>query len=441
MEIRLPPYINETIDRLESHGYEAFAVGGCVRDMLLGLVPHDYDICTSASPDETIECFADMRVIPTGVKHGTVTLLSERPIEITAYREDGSYTDCRHPDSVKFLKDISGDLARRDFTVNAMAYSEKRGLVDLYGGREDLQAGLIRCVGDPCKRFGEDALRIIRAMRFSATYGFEIEKETSRAAHELASTLNSVSVERIFSEFTKLICGKNAPSVLREYPDIVSVFIPEISGAIGFVQHTPHHYLDVWEHTLAVLDAARKDTVMCWAALLHDMAKPDCFTLDANGRGHFYGHPAAGALKAEKILERLHSDGKTKAAVCALIKEHDNYFKGGAPEMRVYISKMGRELADLVLEFRVYDSLAQSPEMRDEKLRELERARSLYDLVKGECLFVSELALNGDDLAALGVPPGKQIGEALRYLLDLVISGKCENSREPLSQEIRNKYR
>ena len=433
MDIRLPQYINDVIDRLESCGYEAYAVGGCVRDMLLGITPHDYDVCTSAPPDETERVFAGMRVVPTGKKHGTVTLISDQPVEITTYRTDGEYSDGRHPDSVTFVSDIAGDLARRDFTVNAMAYSERRGLVDLYGGREDLASGIIRCVGDPVKRFSEDALRILRALRFSSTYGFDIDGDTSRAIHGMKESLSLVSVERIYEETTKLLLGKNTAKILGEYADVVGVYIPEIKPMIGFDQRTFHHHLDVWEHTLCVIGNSRPDKILRWAALFHDSAKPACFTVDERG-GHFFGHPAAGAEIAKTVLTRLHSDGDTIRSVCTLIKNHDNYFSGGRVEMRKYISGMGGELARLVLEFRVYDSMAQSPETRREKLDALKRARELYDLVisEGDCTSLPSLAVNGNDLTAHGIDEGKRVKEALMYLLNAVMEDRCANAREEL---------
>lgn len=441
MELQLPQYINDIIERLEACGHEAYAVGGCVRDMLLGIEPHDYDVCTSALPDETESCFADMRVILTGKKHGTVTVLSEQPVEITTYRTDGDYTDGRHPDSVTFVPDIAGDLARRDFTVNAMAFSEKRGFVDLFGGRKDLEAGTIRCVGDPSVRFSEDALRILRALRFASTYGFIIENETSRAIHDMKDSLSAVSAERIFEETTKLLLGVSAADILRGYADVLCVYIPEIKPTVGFAQQTRHHHLDVWEHTLCALDVCRRERVMRWAALLHDVGKPACFTKDQAG-GHFHGHPAVSERIARDILTRLHCDGKTMRSVCSLIRNHDDYFRGGRIEMRKYISRLGEELAGLVLEFRVYDCIAQSPVTREQKLKDLEAARELYDRVIAEkdCTSLSSLDVNGDDIVDHGIEPGKRVKEALETLLDAVMSDNCPNEKQALINYLDNNF-
>ena len=434
MKIKLPAYINTVIDTLEANGYEAYAVGGCVRDILMGRTPHDFDVCTSALPSEIKSCFDGEKVIPTGEKHGTVTLIGKEPVEITTFRTDGDYTDGRHPDSVTFIRNIEGDLARRDFTVNAMAYSEKRGLIDLYGGAEDLKNGVIRCVGEPEARFQEDALRILRALRFASVYGFSIEDETSASIHLCRELLRKVSAERINSEITKLLCGKDAAKIIRAYSDVIAVFIPEILPAIGFEQYSIHHHLDVWEHTLAVLDASENTPLMRWAALLHDIGKPVCFTTDDLGRRHFKGHPAVGEKLARDILKRLKNDNRTVDTVCDVIKHHDDYFTGGRVEMRKYISRLGKDTADLVLRFRVFDTQGQAPDTREQKFADLKRARELYDSVisDGDCTSVSDLAVNGSDLISEGIPEGIEIKNALAFLLDAVMSDKCGNDKDEL---------
>ena len=434
MKIKLPAYINSVIDTLEANGYEAYAVGGCVRDMLTGRIPHDFDVCTSALPSEIKSCFGGEKIIPTGEKHGTVTLIGKESIEITTFRTDGDYTDGRHPDSVIFIRSLEGDLARRDFTVNAMAYSEKRGLIDLYGGTEDLKKGVIRCVGEPEARFHEDALRILRALRFASVYGFSIEDKTSDAVHLCRELLRKVSAERINSEMTKLLCGKDAAKIIRDYSDVTAVFIPEILPAIGFEQYSVHHHLDVWEHTLAVLDASENTPLMRWTALLHDLGKPACCVIDEQGYGHFRGHPAIGEKMAENILKRLKNDNRTVNAVCGVIKHHDDYFVGGRIEMRKYIARMGKDTADLVLRFRVFDTQGQAPDTREQKFADLKRARELYDSVirDGDCTSVSDLAVNGSDLIAAGIPEGIEIKNTLSFLLDAVMSDKCKNDRDEL---------
>ena len=439
MKLELPEYINAVIDTLEENGYEAYAVGGCVRDMLMDRIPHDFDVCTSALPSEIKSCFDGEKIVPTGEKHGTVTLIGEEPIEITTFRTDGDYTDGRHPDSVTFIRSIEGDLARRDFTVNAMAYSEKRGLIDLYGGTDDLKKGVIRCVGEPGARFHEDALRILRALRFASVYGFSIEDKTSDAIHSCRELLRNISAERINSEMTKLLCGKDAAKILRHYADVISVFIPEILPAIAFEQHSVHHHLDVWEHTLAVLDASENIPLMRWISLLHDLGKPDCCVIDEHGCKHFWGHPALGEKMARDILKRLKNDNRTVDAVCNVIKHHDDYFVGGRIEMRKYIARLGKDTADLVLRFRVFDTKGQSPDTREQKLADLKRARELYDSVirDGDCTSVSDLAVNGSDLIAAGIPEGKEIKNALSFLLDAVMSDQCRNDRDELINYVK----
>ncbi len=433
--MELPLYVKKIIDTLHKDGHEAYAVGGCVRDALLGKVPDDYDVCTSALPDQIKTSFKDMTVLSVGEKHGTITVISEAPVEITTFRTEGGYSDSRHPDKVSFVGRVEEDLSRRDFTINAMAFSPEKGLIDPFGGREDLRRGIIRCVGDASERFLEDGLRIMRALRFASVYDFDIEENTMRALHERRELLRRISPERIFSEMCKLLQGRAAHVVLDGYVDVVGTVIPELLPMVGFDQHSLHHHLDVWQHTLGVLkNSFGDDLAMRWSALLHDCQKPECFSLDENGRGHFKGHQERGAQKAFEILTRLRCDKKTKKSVVSLIANHDLYFCGDIRDMRRLINKLGRELPLRIFRFRVYDSMAQNPSTVKDKLLECERAMSIYKEVADAslCCFVSELDINGDDLINLGLNQGKNIKIALESLLDAVIDGKCKNNKADL---------
>ncbi len=435
----LPDNVKRAIEILQNCNHKAYAVGGCVRDSMLSKTPLDYDICSSASPAQVKEIFKDYHVILTGEKHGTVTVVIEKPLEITTFRTEGDYTDGRHPGFVSFVDDITSDLARRDFTVNAMAYSPNEGLIDPFGGQKDLQKKVICCVGDPCERFNEDALRIMRALRFASVYGFEIEENTSAALHALSHLLVKISPERIMSELTKLLCGQNAPKILRDYYDVIAVFIPEILPAIGFDQRSHHHHLDVYEHILAVLEASPRTPVMRFAALLHDLGKPECFVIDKKGRGHFPHHELAGERIANSVLKRLKSDNETRQAVCALIKNHDLYFYGNISDMQNVLRKLGEKTTLSILEFRIYDSMAQSPDTVKEKVESSKRALDIcrYVLDNRLSYSISQLKISGKELMALGVPPSKAMGALLERLLDAVIEGSCENERDALTERAK----
>ena len=306
MRFELPAGAAFIIDRLNKHGHRAYVVGGCVRDCLLGIMPKDWDICTSALPEEMQRIFRDQHVVETGLKHGTLTVVIDHiPYEVTTFRVDGEYTDHRHPDEVRFVRDVREDLARRDFTVNAMAYHPEEGLVDAFGGQEDLAAGIIRCVGEAERRFDEDALRILRALRFASTYCFAIEEHTAAAVHSLKETLADVAAERIRVELAKLLCGKGAGDILRSYHDVMGQVIPQVRPMVGFEQHTPHHRYDVWEHTIRAVEAVPATEVLRLTMLLHDSGKPAAFTMDENGVGHAYGHQKISAEIADKVLTSL----------------------------------------------------------------------------------------------------------------------------------------
>lgn len=424
---------------LESAGFEAYAVGGCVRDSLLGKVPTDYDVTSSAAPDEMKAVFKNEHVIETGIKHGTLTvLINKNPIEITTFRVDKEYLDNRHPSKVEFTRSLKEDLARRDFTVNALAYSEKTGIVDLFGGAFDLEKGIIRCVGDPEKRFDEDALRIMRGLRFASVLGFEIEEKTSAAIKEKRKLLKNVSAERLSSELIKLLCGKNAAKILLEYSDVLSVFIPELSALKGFEQHHFRHDKDVLGHTAAVIDNIPPKPVLRLAALFHDIAKPDSFSIDESKTGHFYGHAPLGAEKAEAILSRLRFDNETKKAVCELVRHHEDRFEPSPKAIKRVLGKIGPSIYDDLLTLMYADDLGKKPEYQNPK--------SFYDeyrliakkiVEEGECFSLKKLAVGGSDLISLGISPGPEMGRILNALLEKVINGELSNEKEKLIEEIK----
>ncbi len=436
MQFELPNAVQQAIERLENAGYEAFAVGGCVRDIMLGRVPNDWDITTSATPQKTFDCFADCRRIETGIKHGTVTvILHGMPLEITTYRIDGAYSDNRRPDSVSFSRRIEDDLARRDFTVNAMAYHPSRGLVDLFGGREHLRQGVIACVGDPATRFHEDGLRILRALRFSATLDFVIDGPTADAIHGCRHLLANIAFERIREELCKLLCGDGAVRVLREYHDVISVFLPEITPCVGFEQNSRYHCYDVWEHTLHALAENRdRDLRTRLAILFHDIGKPHCYTEDELG-GHFKGHGPIGTRMTEEILRRLRFDNDTLGRVTRLVDYHDRAFPAEERAIKRLMQKMSKEDILRLLEVQRCDRLAHAPahsEPREENkqipliMEEIRRSNA--------CLSLKTLAVRGNDLLELGYPAGRPIGEMLSRLLDAVIEGELPNDRQILTE-------
>lgn len=433
--LSLPNAVCSVIARLRGAGYEAYAVGGCVRDMLRGVSPKDYDITTSARPEEVLRVFADHRCIPTGIKHGTVTVLSEGvPFEITTYRVDGDYADGRHPDSVCFTASFREDAARRDFTINAMGYAPEEGVIDHFGGRADLADGLIRAVGDPRRRFTEDALRILRAVRFAAVLGFDIEPATAAAIHEEKERLRLVSPERIREEWVKLLCGRDAARILREYVDVIAVFLPEVREAVGFDQHNPHHIYDVYEHTLRVVEATPDTPVLRLAAFFHDLGKPFCFSRDTDGTGHFYGHAAKSTEIAERALTALRFDNATRLRVVTLVRLHDTVPEPHTRQIARMRGKYGEEtLFDLYRLMRA-DHAAQAPHLADERGALMDAAEeALRELISREPpLTAATLAIGGRDLAALGVPPGPQMGAMLRAALEEVIEGRLANQKEEL---------
>lgn len=438
-ELSLPAPVETALRRLRDAGFSAYIVGGCVRDALLGKTPSDYDITTSALPEETATVFAGERVIETGVRHGTVTvLLGGMPLEITAFRVDGAYSDGRHPDAVSFTRSLREDLARRDFTMNAIAYHPEEGLVDCFGGQADIAAGIIRCVGTPETRFKEDALRILRAVRFSSVLGFSVEAATAQAAHACRALLTQVSAERVAAELQKLLCGKHVRAVLLAYIDILGVPVPELLPMRSFAQHNIHHIYDVWEHTAAAVEAVPPEPVLRLAALLHDIGKPGCFTLDAQNVGHFYGHAARSEEITQTVLRRLRLDNATRARVALLVREHDSLIEATPRAVRRALSRLTPPVFSQLLALKRADNLAQNPAYRSRQT-EYDRLEALAGeiLAQADCLTLRDLAVRGGDLLALGIPAGPAVGAALNRLLDAVLSGAVPNERAALLAYLR----
>jgi tRNA nucleotidyltransferase (CCA-adding enzyme) len=442
-DVQLPAGVSRALSMLEGAGYEAFIVGGCVRDALRGITPKDYDITTSALPEETKSVFRDYRVIETGIQHGTVTVMMDgMPLEITTYRTEGTYSDNRHPDSVSFTTSLREDVARRDFTMNAIAYSPVRGLIDHFGGAEDIRGGIIRCVGDPDTRFREDALRMMRGIRFASALGFAIEEKTAAAIRENKERISAVSAERIRVELTKLLCGANVKNVLMDWWDVLGVVIPEILPMHGFDQRTPYHIYDVWEHTAVAVSETPPVTHLRLSALLHDIGKPPSFFTDEKGVGHFYGHPAVSEKMAEEILARLKYDNVTRRRVVTLVREHDRIIEPTETAVKRALFRLTPEVFFNLLIIKRADNLAQSPNYRD-RLATYDRIESMAQdiLERNECISVATLAVNGGDLIALGMKPGKEIGEMLSLLLEQVIRGDLANDRDELLTYVKKKMR
>lgn len=442
----LPENISCALDMLESAGHEAWVVGGCVRDSLMGIIPHDYDITTSALPTETEQVFAGYRLIETGLKHGTVTVLADgSPIEITTYRVDGEYRDSRRPERVTFTRNIRDDVSRRDFTMNGIAYNPKQGYFDEFGGAEDIKAGVIRCIGKPEKRFREDALRILRGLRFSASLGFEIEENTARAMHDTRELLNKISAERVFSELCGLLTGRNSHRnifrVLTEFRDIAAVIIPEFRECTGFVQHSRFHRFDVYEHCVMSAQKAAEISAgsecrlpLTLAMLLHDIGKPQRFTLGEDGEGHFYGHAAVSADIAEDILRRLKCSNALREWVCTIVRYHDVPLSDTDKSVRRLLRKYGLETVRDICLAHICDDSAKTPECAGrcgEWCAVLSRAEAL---AQSCCLTLKDLAVDGKALSGL-MEPSPEMGKALKFLLDEVINGNFPNEREFLLKE------
>ena len=435
--IEIPAGAARILKVLEANGYEAYVVGGCVRDSLLGKQPHDWDITTSALPLQVKALFS--RTIDTGLKHGTVTIPSGREAyEVTTYRIDGEYLDGRHPSEVTFTASLREDLKRRDFTINAMAYNEKDGLQDFFDGISDLETHRIRAVGDPKKRFEEDALRILRAVRFSAQLGYTVEEGTLRAMRMLAPTLARISAERIAAELEKILVSPHPDRLRMAYEcGITAVILPEFDRCMETPQNNPHHIYNVGEHTMCALMQARPDRILRTAILLHDVGKPLCRSTDEKGIDHFYGHPEAGAKIAEEILRRLKSDNETRRKTVQLVRCHDREIRLTPAGVRQAIVRIGEDLFPLLLEVKEADMLAQSTFRREEKKAHIGRVRELYAeiLEHKDCLTLRDLAVNGNDLISYGIRPGKEMGRILHEMLEDVLAEPSHNDREYLLQK------
>ena len=434
MKIQLPEKVSEIIHTLQASGHEAYAVGGCVRDSILGRIPDDWDITTSATPLETKELFK--RTFDTGIEHGTITVLLDKDaFEVTTYRVDGKYEDSRHPTEVTFTRSLSEDLLRRDFTINAMAYNDTEGLVDIFGGMDDLKNKTIRCVGNAEARFGEDALRILRAVRFAAQLGFEIEEETKLGIRKLAPTLANISAERIQVELIKMLVSPN-PELLRTAYElgITKVILPEFDAMMSTEQETPHHVYSVGEHTLKAISLVRPDKVLRLTMLFHDIAKPLMKTMDEKGVAHFKMHDVKGVEMTKAILRRLKFDNDTLGNVTKLVQFHDYRIPAEPKRVRKAMNKIGEELFPFYLEVREADTMAQSEYLREEKIQNIRDMEMCYKeiLEKKECVSLKTLAISGSDLIADGMQPGKEIGLVLNTLLEKVIEQPELNEKETL---------
>lgn len=434
MEFELPLPVGKAIRMLNDARYEAYIVGGCVRDFLMHRQPKDFDITTSALPQQVQKVFEGYRTIETGLQHGTVTVLVDgMPLEITTFRMDAGYSDHRHPDSVCFTPSLKQDLARRDFTMNAIAYNDQQGLIDPFGGEKDIALRLIRCVGDARKRFEEDALRIMRAMRFASTLGFAIEPKTRVAAFETVMLMEHVSQERITAELMKLLMGEDVLTVLMELSQLIFAILPELEPMYGFQQHTPYHRYDVWEHTCRVVSFVPAEPALRLAALLHDSGKPSHFSMDEQGVGHFYGHAVDSERIATEVTSRLKLDHATTDLVIRLVRSHDTRIEETEKAVRRALNKFGAALLrDLIALMRA-DNLAQDLAYHDQQAH-YDRLSALIDQVlqQKQCFSLSMLEVSGGDLITLGFAPGKQLGQALQTLLDAVIEGTLQNKKSTL---------
>lgn len=434
MENRLiiPDAPKQLMKILLDAGYEAYVVGGCVRDFCLGIAPHDWDICTNASPDAMKKCFKEYYVIETGLKHGTLTVMVDGTgYEITTFRVDGSYSDHRHPDSVMFVGNLKDDLQRRDFTINALAANISGKIIDYFNGFDDLENELIRCVGNANERFQEDALRILRAMRFASRFGFAIEYKTKQAMRKNVELLKHISAERVNKELSGILMG-DCYTVLRCFPDILSIWIPEVEPCVGFWQRNPHHYKDVWNHIVSAIDDAPKDLYVRLALLYHDLGKPQCFTME-NGIGHFYGHAAVSKTIAENSLRNLKFDNKTIEAVTQLVEAHDRTIEPRKSVIRRCLNKYGREQLVRLVQLKAADKAAQMS-VEGEQPFSIAEILAVLDEIESQkdCFMLKDLAVNGHDLMDIGIPAGKILGSILNELLEEVMNETMANEKDVL---------
>lgn len=443
LRITLPSNVENLINKLSFHGYEAYAVGGCVRDALLGIEPNDWDITTSAKPYEIKEVFSDCQLLDVGEKHGTIGVILDGEVyEVTTYRVDGKYADNRHPEQVEFTDSIEDDLSRRDFTVNAMAYNHEKGIVDPFNGQADLKYKALRCVGSPDLRFNEDALRILRALRFASVFNFGIEAKTASSIVRNRLLLSNISVERISSEFNKLLCGVNVKYILRRYKDVIAVFFPEIVSTFDFAQNTPHHNKTVWRHITASVAYIEPDMLLRLVMFLHDIGKPLALRTDSNGRDHFKGHNHFSAVLAKNALERLRYPSKVIDEACMLIEYHDVRFSDDKKKIKHVLNVIGEQNFERLLKIQLADILAQSQYKREMKLANHELAKKAFREIidNNECYNLKSLSINGLDLIHLGITDGKKIGSILNSILDDVIDGRLDNDSVILKKRATEIY-
>lgn len=430
----MPPQVSDAIAKIESSGHEAYIVGGCVRDRIHNLDVHDWDITTSATPSEIMKIFADFKTAETGTEHGTVTvIIQSMPLEITTYRVDGKYSDNRRPDQVIFTNDINKDLSRRDFTINALAYNDRTGIVDLFGGIDDIQKGLIRCVGEPDDRFAEDALRIMRALRFASVLDFKIESRTADSIHRNKHLLKNISVERFQKELNGLLMGAAVEKILNEYRDVIAVIIPEITPMFDFDQRTKYHNLDIWRHTAKSVGESKNELEVRLTMLFHDIGKPASFSVDGQGVGHFYGHGKESEILTKRILKRLKYPTKTIEYVSKLVKFHDAVVHPSRKSVARWMNRLSEQGMRRLLSVKRADTIAHAPEYIG-RLDEIDSIEKVVDAIieDEDCFSLKHLAVDGNDLIEIGITKGTRIGNTLGSLLDAVINQECENDKEAL---------
>jgi tRNA nucleotidyltransferase (CCA-adding enzyme) len=439
----ISPDAAEAIRLLKKHGYKAYLTGGCVRDLLLGKLPADWDITTSALPEETKAVFEEegCRTLDTGIQHGTVSVLFGREIlEITTFRTESAYSDGRHPDEVTFVRSAEEDVKRRDFTMNALLLDPDEGILDYVGGRADIEAGIIRCVGNPEERFSEDALRIMRAVRFYAQLGFDMDPDTSEAVLSCREKLSTVSAERLQAELDKMMTGDHVFEAMMEYREVLAVYIPELKAMFGYPQHNPHHQYDVWEHTAVAVKNILPEKILRLTMLLHDSGKPHCGRIRGDGYQCFTGHPHISATFARQALKRLKYPANTVETVAKLIMQHDEVLGYTSPEVRRMMNRLGKEDYRRLLLIRRADVMAQSEYRREEKLALLDQQTTLYKEIASRNLpyQIRDLKVNGKDLIGAGVPEGPAVGQILQKLLDAVMDEEVPNEKNALLDKARS---
>lgn len=437
INVEVPTPVNYIIQKLEKCGHEAYMVGGCVRDSVLGRKPHDYDICTSATPDEILKAFPNEEIIPTGLQHGTITILiNKEPFEVTTYRIDGDYSDNRRPDNVTFTKNLVEDLRRRDFTINAMAYNPKTGLIDPFNGMEDIKYKKIRCVGSAEDRFNEDALRILRAIRFEAQLGFAGFPETMFEIDRQYERLKNISVERINSEFCKIVASNQFCVELVLYPDVFSLFIPELKDMIGFQQDNPYHAYDVFDHTVHAIEKCESDDLIVrLAVFFHDFGKPHSYQDGEDGIRHFKGHGKVSSDITDTIMKRLRFDNETRNNVVELVYYHDATFEVGKKYVKRWLNKIGEKQFRRLLEVRKADIKGQKPDYEESRIEKINNIENILEEILSEksCFSLKDLAVNGNDVKeVMKLKEGKDIGYWLNEILKRVIDGELENNKDDL---------